>query len=228
MLSFCFASGVTNYVHAFQAAFRLLKTSYLGQGSTRNMVIMFLTDGTPSDDKASIMQTIKDKNEELHNKVVIMTYGMLVNHKILLDIANQDGTSYGVSKSSGVIVSQFLFFCILYGHSSFSFFPFSVSFFFTFTFSFSAVSLSSSFLSPRSPLSFSFPPSFLSDYTYNARAVFQAGKFTTVSDTDNLRSVMATYYDFFSKNTERSKPIISVPYIDAAGLGKLKTLVNCY
>ena len=102
---FCFNSGVTNYVHAFEAAFRLLKTSYPGQGSTRIMVIMFLTDGAPSDDKGSIMQTIKDKNAELHNKVVIMTYGMLVNEMILFDIANQDGTSYGVSKSHGVTVS---------------------------------------------------------------------------------------------------------------------------
>ena len=33
---------------------------------------------------------------------------------------------------------------------------------------------------------------------------------------------MATYYDFFSKNTESNKPIVSVPYVDAAGLGKHK------
>ncbi|KAJ7382932.1 hypothetical protein OS493_031707 [Desmophyllum pertusum] len=146
---------VTNYANAFNAAFRLLKKSYPGQGSTRNMVIIFLTDGTPSDDKTNIMQTIKDRNAELHNKVIIMTYGILVNKNILLDIANQDGTSYGVSMSPGVT----------------------------------------------------------------------PGKFTSVSDTDNLRNAMATYYDSFSKNTESNNPIISVPYIDAAGLGKLKTFV---
>ena len=71
------------------------------------MVIMFLTDGAPSDDKANIMQTIKNRNLELHNKVIIMTYGMMLNKKILQDIANQDGTSYGVYKdtSSGITVS---------------------------------------------------------------------------------------------------------------------------
>lgn len=69
------------------------------------MLIMFLTDGEPSDDKTNIMQTIKNRNAELRNKVIIMTYGMLVNKKILMDIANQDGTSYGVSMSSGVTVS---------------------------------------------------------------------------------------------------------------------------
>ena len=51
-------------------------------------------------------------------------------------------------------------------------------------------------------------------------------KFTSVSNTDNLRSAMATYYDFFSKNTESSNPIISVPYIDAAGLGKFVHLLH--
>ena len=71
------------------------------------MVILFLTDGVPSDDKRSIMQTIKDRNAELNNKVIIMSYGMMFNKKILLDIANQDGTSYGVSMSSGVTVSSF-------------------------------------------------------------------------------------------------------------------------
>ena len=31
---------------------------------------------------------------------------------------------------------------------------------------------------------------------------------------------MATYYDFFSTNTIRNEPIISIPYIDAFGTGK--------
>ena len=31
---------------------------------------------------------------------------------------------------------------------------------------------------------------------------------------------MATYYDFFSSNTVRNEPIISIPYIDAFGTGK--------
>ena len=49
---------------------------------------------------------------------------------------------------------------------------------------------------------------------------FKEGKFTYVQNTNNLRTVMATYYDFFSSNTVRNEPIISIPYIDAFGLGK--------
>ena len=109
LISFSILPGVTNYAKAFSAAFILLKNAYQGPGSTRQMVIMFLTDGSPSDDKGNIMQTIKDGNAELHNKVVIMTYGMLFDKKILLDIANQDGTSYGVSKAQGVTVSKFVY-----------------------------------------------------------------------------------------------------------------------
>ncbi|KAL9960905.1 hypothetical protein ACROYT_G034413 [Oculina patagonica] len=88
-----------------------------------------------------------------------MTYGMLVNEKILLDIANQDGTSYGVPKAPFVI----------------------------------------------------------------------PGKFTSISNTNNLRSAMATYYDFFSRNAESDKPIISIPYVDAFGGGLLTTIsLPCY
>jgi len=51
------------------------------------------------------METIKTKNAELNNAVVIMTYGMLTNLQILDDIAKQDGSSYGVSKAPDVTVS---------------------------------------------------------------------------------------------------------------------------
>ena len=51
------------------------------------------------------METIKTKNAELNNAVVIMTYGMLQNLQILRDIANQDGTQHGVSKAADVTVS---------------------------------------------------------------------------------------------------------------------------
>ena len=49
---------------------------------------------------------------------------------------------------------------------------------------------------------------------------FKAGKFTYVSNTNTLRNDMATYYDFFSSKTIRNEPIISIPYVDAFGLGK--------
>ncbi len=40
-------------------------------------------------------------------------------------------------------------------------------------------------------------------------------------DTKNLRKDLATYYDFFSTQTVRDEPIISIPYIDAFGTGTL-------
>ena len=51
------------------------------------------------------MQTIKTKNAELNNAVVIMTYGMLTDLQILKDIAQQDGRNYGISKAPDVPVS---------------------------------------------------------------------------------------------------------------------------
>ena len=59
--------------------------------------------------------------------------------------------------------------------------------------------------------------------TFCLRSVlFKVGKFTYVENTNNLRSDMATYYDFFSTNTIRNEPIISIPYIDAFGTGKIQ------
>jgi len=82
-----------------------LKGSSPGKDHPREKVIIFLTDGEPNDAKSDIMKTIKTKNAELNNAVVIMTYGMLTNLQILDDIAKQDGSSYGVSKAPDVTVS---------------------------------------------------------------------------------------------------------------------------
>ena len=95
--------GGTLYGKAFEKAFQLLKTS---QGvSARKKVIIFLTDGKPTDGAGSIMQIIKNKNAELNNTAIIMTFGMLVNVQILQDIANQDGSAYGVPKTPDITVS---------------------------------------------------------------------------------------------------------------------------
>ena len=104
-------TGGTQYGNAFIKAFELLKGSgsSLQDNFRRKKVILFLTDGKPNDDKGRIMQIIKDKNVEQSNSVIIMKYGMLVYAPILLDIANQDGTSYGVSKEPGVTVSGYIY-----------------------------------------------------------------------------------------------------------------------
>ena len=100
-----FSTGGTDYSNAFTRAFELLKGSSAGVDLSRRKVIIFLTDGKPNDAPKLIMETIKTKNAELNNSVVIMTYGMLQNLQILQDIAEQDGTGYGVSKAPDVTVS---------------------------------------------------------------------------------------------------------------------------
>ncbi len=107
-MSFCFLSkGLTFYSNAFTRAFDLMKNSSAGEGPSRKKVIIFLTDGQPTDDGKTIMQTIKTKNAELNNTVVIMTYGILQDLHILRDIAKQDGTPYGVPKAPDVTVSTY-------------------------------------------------------------------------------------------------------------------------
>ena len=102
-----YPTGGTDYSKAFIRAFQLLKGSSAGKGSARRKVIVFLTDGQPNDAGKLIMETIKTKNAELNDTVVIMTYGMLQNLQILRDIAKQDGTRYGVPKAPDVTVSTY-------------------------------------------------------------------------------------------------------------------------
>ena len=94
--------GGTDYSKAFIKAFDLFKGTSDISGSSRKKVIIFLTDGRPNDNEKTILQTIKAKNAELNNEVVIMTYGMLTNLPILRYIAEQEGL--GVRKASDVTV----------------------------------------------------------------------------------------------------------------------------
>ncbi len=103
---FFFPTGETFYSKALTQAFDLLKGSSIGKGPSRRKVILFLTDGQPTDKNSTIMQTIKTKNAELNNSVVIMTYGILQDLPILQHIAEQNGASYGVPKAPDVTVSK--------------------------------------------------------------------------------------------------------------------------
>ena len=94
--------GGTDYSKAFIKAFDLFNGTSGISGSSRKKVIIFLTDGRPNDNEKTILQTIKTKNAELNNEVVIMTYGMLANLPILRYIAEQEGL--GVTKPSDVTV----------------------------------------------------------------------------------------------------------------------------
>ena len=74
-------------------------------GKTRRRVILFLTDGAPTDSKEikELFVTIRNRNVQLNNSVIILTYGFDKNHKdILIDIANQNGTKYGVPANTSV------------------------------------------------------------------------------------------------------------------------------
>jgi hypothetical protein len=44
--------------------------------------------------------------------------------------------------------------------------------------------------------------------------------YTKVTDPDNLRQAMGSFYDFFSKSDHDNQPVITVPYYDAFGLGR--------
>ena len=69
----------------------------------KKRVILFLTDGAPSDGKTAIFQTIRDRNLELNNSVVILTFGLggvdQETKSILQDIAMQNTAKYGISSN---------------------------------------------------------------------------------------------------------------------------------
>ena len=85
-------------------AFDLLKASAVGESDkTKRRIILFLTDGDPTDDRDLIFKTIRDKNLELNNSVTIFTFGIDThNPEILTDIANQDTTKYGYPRNVSV------------------------------------------------------------------------------------------------------------------------------
>ncbi|XP_078343118.1 VWFA and cache domain-containing protein 1-like [Oculina patagonica] len=151
--------GQTQYRLGFEKAFSLLKGSISSQSEkTKKRVILFMTDGKPSDPKVElIFETIRDRNFELNNSVIILTYGFGdVDPEILEDIAKQNTAKYNVTANTSV-----------------------------------------------------------GDIT--------PGKYTFVADVKNLRSKMATYYNFFALG-EQDSPVVSVPYLDAFGTGLLMSI----
>ena len=100
---FC-STGKTKFIPAFEKAFELLKGSVSkNSAKSRKRVILFLTDGDPSDSKEDLFKIIRDRNLELNNSVIIMTYGFdRAYQEILIDIANQNTTKYGVPANTSV------------------------------------------------------------------------------------------------------------------------------
>lgn len=101
--------GTTQYQPAFQKAFNLLKSSITDDaGKQKKRVILFLTDGAPSEDEKlkPLFQTIRDMNFQLNNSVVILTFGFgsidQKTREILQDIAKQNTARHNVSSDSSV------------------------------------------------------------------------------------------------------------------------------
>ncbi|XP_015763441.1 PREDICTED: VWFA and cache domain-containing protein 1-like isoform X1 [Acropora digitifera] len=102
--------GKTHYKQAFQKAFSLLKASIAADATAKpkKRVILFLTDGAPSEDeeRRPIFQTIRDMNLQLNNSVIILTFGFgsvdQNTREILQDIAAQNTARYNVSVNSSV------------------------------------------------------------------------------------------------------------------------------
>ncbi|KAL9960900.1 hypothetical protein ACROYT_G034408 [Oculina patagonica] len=154
--------GRTKFIPAFEKAFELLKGSASeDSGKNKKRVILFLTDGDPTDSKKTLFETIRNRNLELNNSVIILTYGFDLGYQeILIDIARQNTSKYGV------------------------------------------------------PANYSVGDIALGSYTF-------------VEDMRTLRSKMATYYDLFAE--QLSRPVVSVPYVDAFGTGLLVSVtVACY
>lgn len=105
LFTFIKFTGQTQYRIGFEKAFSLLKGSVSEEsGEKRKRVILFLTDGAPSDEKTElIFETIRDRNFELNNSVIILTYGFgNADQAILEDIAKQNTAKYGVPANTTV------------------------------------------------------------------------------------------------------------------------------
>ena len=104
-LLFCF-TGETKFVPAFEKAFDLLIGSVSKNSSSTKStkrVILFLTDGDPTDSRTNLFKVIRNRNLELNNSVIILTYGFdRAYEEILIDIANQNTSKYGIPANTSV------------------------------------------------------------------------------------------------------------------------------
>ncbi|XP_068714501.1 VWFA and cache domain-containing protein 1-like [Montipora foliosa] len=91
--------GNSIYEVAFEKACSLLKAAASEKNQkNRKRVILFLTNGHPSDTNSSlIFKTIRDCNTELNNSIIIFTFGIgTVNQEMILkDIATLNTKKYG-------------------------------------------------------------------------------------------------------------------------------------
>ncbi|XP_077995824.1 VWFA and cache domain-containing protein 1-like [Glandiceps talaboti] len=99
-------SGNTYYGLALREAFSLLQRSYNAKEDLkREQVILFLSDGEPTDSTRDIMREVKSSNEQMENKVVILTiaFGTSSGISFLADLAKQDFMKYGIGPANNTI-----------------------------------------------------------------------------------------------------------------------------
>ncbi|XP_062591885.1 VWFA and cache domain-containing protein 1-like [Saccostrea cucullata] len=68
------AEGGSNYEVGLRKAFGYFKTNSTEQNAARDMIILFVTDGTNSG--GNPLEVIKNENQKIQNRVVINTYGL--------------------------------------------------------------------------------------------------------------------------------------------------------
>ncbi|XP_071949527.1 VWFA and cache domain-containing protein 1-like [Antedon mediterranea] len=155
-------SGDTYYVNAINLAFDLLESS-IPENQFRSQLILFLTDGIPTDSKDAVMETLLQRNQALLFKVTILTFGFGIgideSTGILSDIALQNYQKYNLTPDTSV-------------------------------------------------------------------GEIHPGEYTYVSNPDNLRASMASYYNFISGAGTHNDILITVPYADAFGAGLLSSVLK--
>uniref|UniRef100_H2Z2Q4 VWFA domain-containing protein n=1 Tax=Ciona savignyi TaxID=51511 RepID=H2Z2Q4_CIOSA len=94
-----FSGGGTYYSTALTKAFAFFQS----EPADLDRVILFMSDGAPSDSASVIMSTQIRGNERLNNSVIIMTYGLgSADFTVLTHMAQNNGAAYGITKTLGV------------------------------------------------------------------------------------------------------------------------------
>ncbi|XP_062512839.1 VWFA and cache domain-containing protein 1-like isoform X2 [Corticium candelabrum] len=103
--------GTTDYVSALVLAFQLIEGTAHSQKDGNKRVILFLTDGEPTNEHADIMRTINNHNKRLNYSVILLTYGMNIpSHgdaaTILEDMATQNFAKHGIINSGSPTIGR--------------------------------------------------------------------------------------------------------------------------
>ncbi|XP_078487608.1 VWFA and cache domain-containing protein 1-like [Ciona intestinalis] len=92
-----FSAGGTHYGVALRKAFSFFQR----ESTVSDRVILFMSDGVPTDEPTTILSTQIRENERLNNSVVILTYGLgSADFTVLRNMAANNGEFYGISKTS--------------------------------------------------------------------------------------------------------------------------------